>query len=280
MRIEEGKVYRIDISRSPYNEPYGGFPEYETYDGREITIFDIQEEQEYGFFYDSWYFSKDLLVEVKEKRVSRVLKEDTRIYTDFKEGDLVRIRTIEDLRQHFYSNEKYVFTEPIRFPLFDEELVELSGETAIVSRIDRDFDIIKLELEQRKDRLRFIEVSTEEIEIVEKGYVKRMEEEAKERRFQTNIDVDTDEVTQEMLKKVDVDKFKKILVGSLRVKGTALLGVDKLLKDWARAKREIYLALGRNLVIRKPIEYLMEDKDVKEKQIALASKFPRVFSYY
>lgn len=279
MRIEEGKVYRIDTSRNPNNEPFGHFPEFESYNGREVTMFDIQEEQDYGIFYDSWYFAKDLLVEVEGKEVRRVLKEDTRTYTDFKVGDLVRIRSVEDLKQHFYSNEKYIYTMPIRFPLYDNNHIELAGKTAIITNYYG--DTVEIELENSKNcYFRKLECSTEELEIVEEGYQKRVDEELQAKRIPKDIDVDTDEVVQEMLKKVDIDKFKKILTGALRIKGTALLGVDKLLKDWACAKREIYLALGRNLVIRKPIEYLMENNVAQERKTKLEEMFPRfLFNY-
>ena len=83
-----------------------------------------------------------------------------------------------------------------------------------------------------------------------------------------------------MLEKVNVTKFKKILAGALRMKASSLLGVDKLLKDWACAKREIYLALGRNLTIRKTIEYEMESRDVLEKMKELMRKFPRLLLHF
>lgn len=273
MRLEEGKVYKIDISREPNNAPCGEFNNFESYDGHEVSLdFNIEEELDEAFYYDGWYFSKRLLVKTR-KKADRILKKDSRTYTNFKEGDLVKVRTLEDLKQHYYSTDSFIYTKPEKIKLY-RNFSSIIGKRAIIRLVDG--GLAKLDFLDVKDYHETNVFSTEALEIVEEGYQKRMEEELKAKRVKKEIDVENDEVIKEMLDKVDIEKFNKILSGAFRMKASSLLGVDKLLKDWACAKRELYLALGRNLTIRKSVEYEMSDRDAEERKKILIDSFPRI----
>ena len=278
MKLEEGKIYKIDISRCPSNYPCGHFIDFEKYDNHEICTLNIEGEEEYAVFYNGWYFSKELLVEVVGKTANRVQKEDRRKYKDFKVGDLVRIRTINDLKEHFYFDSNKIYTHPLKYDI--EALIKMERKTAIITGVDG--AIVYLNFEGEKDDelyyfLNSYNYCSELLEIVEEGYTQRMEKALEEKRQKIKKATTTseEEIINEMLKKVDIEKVKKILSGALRMKASSLLGLDKLLLDWAKAKKDIYVALGRNLTIRKDIEYEMGYNELQEAKSSLLSKFPR-----
>ena len=114
------------------------------------------------------------------------------------------------------------------------------------------------------------------IEIVEEGYKDRIMKEHEALKLEKKEETNDEEIIKEMISKVDVEKIRKILAGSLRIKGTSLKGLDKLLEDWAKAKKDIYLLFGRNLKLIKEIEYEMSDGDVEVNKSMLAEKFIRI----
>ena len=85
-----------------------------------------------------------------------------------------------------------------------------------------------------------------------------------------------DEIVQEMLGKVDVKKIKKILSSCFKMPGTKLLGINKMLEDWATNKRDVYVLLGKQLRISKDIEFEADDNIIQEKLEQLYCKFPIV----
>lgn len=272
MKIEEGKIYIINTGLCPGNGICGEPPDFSDFDGTEITCFNIEDEDEETFCYNGWYFDKEVLVEVG-RTFERVLKEDTRTYTNFKIGDLVEIRTIDNLQEHFYHNDNYIFTKPHKTR--NEEIKRYQNRIGIIKHcVTADEDEFEIAFEDGKIEIEHIIISGEALEIVEPGYTERLKREIMER---VNIPKEDDEkIIKEMIKKVDVAKIKKILAGAYRMKASEFLGIDRLLLDWARAKKDIYLALGKNLTISKSIEYAMSGEDARANLAELKRKFPRI----
>ena len=271
-RLEEGKVYKIDLSLNPVNAPCGPFVGLEKFDGWEITLMDIVDESDRAIRYDGWFFAKDLLVEVEGKRRDRILKEDTRKYTDFKKGDLVKVRTIANLREHYYSNDVKVFTTPRHF--YYNDIRKIGGYIGEIVRVDENEIIINFDNSKSGYNYDSFIFCSEMLEIVEEGYRQRVEEELRAKILGSSKATD-DEVIAEMISKVDKDKIRKILAGALRIKGTAFVGVDKMLNQWATAKKDIYLGLGRQLTITKEAEYIMDSNEARERKYILMQSFPR-----
>lgn len=272
-RLEEGKVYRIDLSLNPTNAPCGMFDRMNEFDGVEISLIDIVEEFDRTIRYDGWFFAKDLLVEVEGKRKDRILKEDTRKYTNFKKGDLVKVRTLDNLREHYYSNDVKVFTLPRNF--YYNDIRKIGGYIGEIVKVAENDEII-IDFENSKNEYNYDSFifCSEMLEIVEEGYRQRVEEELRAKILSSSKATD-DEIIAEMISKVDVDKIRKILAGALRIKGTAFVGVDKMLNQWAVSKKDIYLGLGRQLTITKEAEYTMDLNEARERRYALMQSFPR-----
>lgn len=87
-------------------------------------------------------------------------------------------------------------------------------------------------------------------------------------------------IINEMIKKVDRSRFKKLLViGANRdsFKFSSLTNeiVDFYLQSWAYAKYEFYLLLGRNLTFNKAVELEMTSEDMDSRRNELAYVFPQ-----
>lgn len=269
MVIEEGHIYRIDTSLNPDNSPCGNFGAYHSYNGIELTRDEMSNIDENSFSYNSWWFSKKVLVDTG-KKVERGVEKRT--YLDFKVGDLVRIRSLDDLRSQFrISGNGDILTEDA---IFVRDMRNLCGKEAIITELSRG-KRIRLFFKNLKERSRWT-FTTDMIEIVEEGYKDRIMKENEVLKISKEETKD-DEIIKEMISKVDVNKIKKILAGSLRIKGTSLNGLDKLLEDWANAKKDIYLLFGRNLKLTKPIEYEMSNEDLRTHREMFAEKFHRFF---
>jgi hypothetical protein len=274
MRFDDLQYYRVNIERDPDNGEVGTFPEFVTYHNTIRRGEYLTNNMDFGstaIRIDGMWFTKDLFEPIKIP--SRILKEDERQYADFKVGDLVKIRTVEDLTAHYYSSDKEILTEPLSCLI--ENVNELKNETAEITVVEGEkcrLSFTNLKLDGKWNRKIYC---FEMLEIVEEGYRERIMARNTEVVEKEKI---SDEIIEEMISKVDVKKMKKIIASSFRMKATELKGIEKLLYDWANAKKEIYMMFGRNLTLRKPIEYEMTDKDVYEKINVLTDKFPRNFN--
>lgn len=79
----------------------------------------------------------------------------------------------------------------------------------------------------------------------------------------------------EMIKKIDVKRFKKLLASSFQRPSTKLFGIEKILQKWAENKLELYKLLGNNISISREIEYNADERTWKENVENLIKMFPR-----
>ena len=79
----------------------------------------------------------------------------------------------------------------------------------------------------------------------------------------------------EMIKKIDVKRFKKLLASSFQIPSTKLFGIEKILQKWAENKLELYKLLGNNISISREIEYNADERTWKENVENLIKMFPR-----
>jgi hypothetical protein len=212
---------------------------------------------------------------INNNEVKKEMK-DNRTYLDFKNGDLVRIRTWEDMETQFgvscgdirYSSKAYGY----EYPSCRKEYI---GKTFILKNYNSYGD-------WRKVIANKFYIDADKIELVESGYLDRINKERRalngNRKVEKEIS-EKDRLKQDMIKKVDKIKMKKIIAGSLDLKLNEIMGVDKLLEDWAESKYEIYKILGENLKISKVIDEKMDGKLLGEKLTELKKNFPELFLY-
>lgn len=201
--------------------------------------------------------------ETKEDKMKK--KFDDRARTDFEVGDLVKIRSIESMKNQFsFCSDGTIECEAS----FTSEMYPLAGAKAIIQRIYS--DCISLRFLTTKRCSTNFTFTKDMIEIVEKNYVKNHK---KERKEMPKYSLE-DEIVQEMIGKVDVKKVKRILSSSFQISATKLVGVQKMLEDWATSKRDLYLILGKNLRIEKEIKFEAGQTEWQEKINNLAMKFP------
>lgn len=79
----------------------------------------------------------------------------------------------------------------------------------------------------------------------------------------------------EMIKKIDVKRFKKLLASSFQIPSTKLFGIEKILQKWAENKLELYKLLGNNISISREIEYNADERTWRENVENLIKMFPR-----
>lgn len=79
----------------------------------------------------------------------------------------------------------------------------------------------------------------------------------------------------EMIKKIDVKRFKKLLASSFQIPSTKLFGIEKILQKWAENKLELYKLLGNNISISREIEYNADERTWRENVENLIRMFPR-----
>ena len=195
---------------------------------------------------------------------------DDRERTDFEKGDLIKIRTEESMLKQFdkqpngtINTDEYGFTN---------EMKSFIGKKAIIKHIDTaDGEVWLKFLNAKNLRTQNYRYSLNMIEILEKQYTKKHIKEKK----QLKVDEEKDEeIIKEMLSKINVRKIKRILSSCLQLSATQLKGVDKMLENWAWAKRKLYLIFGRELRMSKDIEYEATKQDWHNKIDELGHKFP------
>lgn len=89
-----------------------------------------------------------------------------------------------------------------------------------------------------------------------------------------------DNIIKEMISKVDINRFKKLLVIGGHSSGFCLKHIDDrmveaYLKLWAKSKYEFYLLFGKNLSMQKEIETEITDMDMGIKMTDLCYSFPK-----
>lgn len=271
--IKEDKIYKIDISKDITNNNIF-FLEFTQYDGLEITGSYIKHKWDFsGFFkFEGYWFSNKILVETRKKCYGFYQLKESRKEINFEEGDLVKIRSLEDLKKDLLHglHEIIVPTRTYNINLLNAETIGEEAEIIDYDIFDDD-DTVTLNFLNKK--FGNYKVSTKLIEMVEKGYRNKKMKERTEKIVKPSIPSD-DEIIKEMISKVDICKFKKILASTLQTKASSLEGVIAVLNDWAVAKKELYLILGRNLTCKKKISYKMSELDLKENISILCKKFP------
>lgn len=102
----------------------------------------------------------------------------------------------------------------------------------------------------------------EYVRVVQKNYLGDLIKKQKERTKLRTESIDYTGVVEEMISKVDKTKMKRILSTSLKMNAKDVVGIDVLLKEWAEAKKDIYLLFDRQLSITVEREF---DLDYNEK---------------
>lgn len=106
---------------------------------------------------------------------------------------------------------------------------------------------------------------------------KKVVEEKKPDFKNYSLEVKEDEsIIKEMISKVDVGRFKKLMSISV---GRDFQVTDevamKFLEMWAKAKIHFYIAFGRQLTISKPIEYKMDENEMRPMIYDMYSRWPQ-----
>lgn len=184
-----------------------------------------------------------------------------------KAGDIVRIRS----REEIYNDYKRGLIDCG----WNDYMYDLCGTTYIITpeiaeRAENGIDdIFHVVMPQR-----VVGISLSMLELVQ----------SKEDTMQTEISLYHEEqdssIIQEMIKKVDIMRFKKLLSiasGSSKIRPTALDEniVNKYLLEWAKNKYDFYLLFDRNLSIEKQVEIDMDEQDMAVKIDDLARSYPQ-----
>lgn len=85
-----------------------------------------------------------------------------------------------------------------------------------------------------------------------------------------------DSIIKEMISKVDIDRFKKLM--SISTGHNCTINDDvamTFLNMWAKAKIHFYIAFGREFTISKPIEYKMDENEMRPLIYDLYTKYPQ-----
>lgn len=146
----------------------------------------------------------------------------------------------------------------------DEYKSLIQNKIGKIEKIDRGIGMYQVQLRTRK-----VWVTKEMIEISEEEIEEKIEK----------VEVE-DSIIEEMIKKVDIAKMKKILASAFRKKSTSLKGVDVLLREWAEAKKEIYVLFGNKLEIEKEIESDMNISLFKTEIKEFVRTYPYTFSLF
>ena len=255
--------------------------------GKEVTIKYVGDDylrinEDGGIYnYDKRYFyTKE---EIEEMGFGKKAEDNERKYTDFKVGDLVKFRDLKELEKNYIIYEKFIMLpEMIRLEIYKEfkDFEAVIDDIKIEKGLNGE-DIKKLILCIKNKNRTSIKVSEALVEIVEENYVENQKKRAKEEieKMCKKIE-ETDDIIEEMITKVDIAKFKKILASATAKRASNFQGIDKLLKNWAVAKKDLYLLFGKNLKLSKEIESERTDTDFKGELFELFKKFPCLFLLY
>lgn len=161
-------------------------------------------------------------------------------------------------------------------PCFTQDMTRYCGKEFIVRNVyGNDVYITPYKHKTKADSWSWCH---EMFELIEEGYT---EKQKAKRESMKSIGVENKtELIEEMLKKVDKQKILRIFAGSFNISMKTLNGVDKLLKQWAEAKVDLYEILGRNLKVEKEIEYSVSGREIKKLVVEeIGNKFPIIGKY-
>lgn len=199
---------------------------------------------------------------------------EKRDYLDFKVGDLVKIRDFEDMVRQYGVQSNGDIYPPSRC-CFTRSMKSYCGLKYVISSKSNEY--VKLSpFDSKKSISQYYNVTMEMIEIVEAGYKDRIQKEMEEQMKQVTTEI-PENIEEEMIAKVDKNKFSKILAGSFGIRTIDLKGVDKLLEQWAKAKKEMYLLFGNRLKISKQIETKITEDDARAMLNDIIAKYPATF---
>ena len=201
-------------------------------------------------------------------------------------GDLVEIKSLEELKKDA-THESYGNLEFGCGCFFVEGMHWLCGEKAIVTGLDDrvSIEFIREKYLRQQPHDRHWSYIRQFFKIVEKGYKQRIDREKAERIKQAKEiaeekaikTINKEELMAEMKSKVDIKKVKKILSLCFMMPQKNLLGIDKLLDQWAENKYKLYDILGRTLRLSKEIEYDADASDWDEKKAEIMRAFPGTY---
>lgn len=218
-------------------------------------------------------------IEEVQKKLEGILKKmegndiEKRTYLDFKVGDLVKIRSWEDMAEQYGVNSVGIKTNEETW--FTKEMRKYCGTKLVITNRENGF--IDFRVKGKEENLKHYTVTTGMIEIVEENYVQKMQEKLKETKEETKQET-KDEIIEEMISKVDKTKMLRILAGSFNIPQFEIKGLDKLLKDWANAKYQFYLMLDKKLKIEQDVELEKDVASIKQELRELCDSYP-IFSY-
>ena len=98
----------------------------------------------------------------------------------------------------------------------------------------------------------------------------------KMKNYSIHHDVQDEDIIKEMMAKVDRTRFAKLCqVAVGNGKKTSDEAIDILLRKWAEAKYDYYVAFGHQLIIRTPIEYTMDANEMRPMVYDLYKTYPQ-----
>lgn len=259
--IKPGDILKIRSDlRHTMNIQFGVNSGMETYRNLYMTVDDICGDR-IIFKGTGWSWNRQMIGEIIKGINNEQEVEETRDYVDFKVGDYVRIRNKEELENVYGRDEKGIRT----YVPFTTEMESLCGRKAIITDIYDKF--VDLKIKSTKISYGDFTFTPDMIEIYKGKDEKEVEKESNK---------ENEKIIKEMISKVDVKNFKKILASAFRVPSTKLKGIDKLLHNWAEAKKDLYKLLGNELKVSKEFEYDADANFWEEEREKIAREFPGI----
>lgn len=213
------------------------------------------------------------LVTVESIKEQENMKEniEKRTYLNFKVGDLVKIRSHEDMVEQ-YGDVWGDIHFPYRSTIFPSAMKKYCGKEYLITKIKKN-NVYTVVPFGHKMSVSMFRILQEMIEIVEENYVEKHKGSIKMNKT-NEVEYKNEEIIKEMISKVDRQKLLRIFAGSFNMNQKDIVGLDKLLEEWAKAKAELYVTLGNNLKIEKEIETDMSIIELKSMFNDIVNKFP------
>lgn len=236
-------------------------------------------------FYEtgSYHWEEEHIEEIKEILDSEINIKDETIM-NFKVGDIVNLKELYNLDNicYYYTtslvgiNKNYtILFDSSRFRDFYRNYYNKPMYVQQISLNDLEEQMLTIRF-NKDSELRFPAIIFKLDEEATKSHKDKEEWREKNKMVIEN----SDEIEKEMISKVDVKLFKKIISASYEMKSTTALGIDLLLQNWAKNKKEIYLALGRNLELSKEINMQKTKREMKSELEDFIKKYPIVDPYF
>lgn len=232
-----------------------------------------------------------------------------------KKGDLVRIRTIAEMKKLYkdlytirysseggfpnhYVKEKEDERVPYEFvPLFEinsrgqiefyymyfsfnkNDEMCASNKTGYITGTNRNKANVRINGGKEHGMLNWT-FPIEFLEVVEPNYMGKKYSKMEEKKKMRIEATDYDGVVEEMISKVDKRKMKRILSSCLQIDAKQIVGIDALLKTWAEAKKDIYLLFDRQLSKSVDNEFELSYDEKTDIFKELEKKFPIEYYYF